>query len=297
MEYNLSSGELLRLLDGDAISDEQRAAILTKLIDLELEKPEAEVDQNLIDECFAYLEELSEEPPKTEEELQAGLLRISFRAPMPIPMNRVRRRRPAAVIASALLVTAILVGSVLNLSQIAQENRHQETLSRWKNRLTELQLLHALQNADSQPNLLDELSGADPNLPAEARTSAYPSVAAWLTAEQLPNGTLYPDALPDGTRPKIIRHTVYEDGTFQAMFLYETAGIRFFVTDRDLAQYVLTGEQQRVAVGNCVFGVFQRSDGAYRANYQTGPYAYCLLAGDERTLLLTLYSIHGTGAG
>lgn len=296
MERKITSGELLRLLDGDAISDEQRAAILAKLIDLELEKPEAEVDRKLIDECFAYLAELSEEEPKTDEELQAGLLRISFRAPTPRPMHRHRRMRPAMVLAAALLTAALFLGAALNLAGTAKENRQKETLARWEKHLLELQLLHTLQGDQSSES--GDTVSTDPSLPslpAEERSDTYSSVSVWLSKEHMPGNTLYLDALPDGAHPDRILHTVFADGTFQASFSYEGAGIQFLVTNRNVAQYAHTGEQQRFTVGNCVFSVFQRTDGRYQANYQTGSYAYSLTANDEQTLLLTLYCIRGTG--
>lgn len=294
----MTSGELLRLLDGDAVSDEQRAAILAKLIDLELEKPEEEVDRLLIDECFAYLEELSNDHPKTEDELQAGLLRISFRAPMPASMRRSSRLRPMIAAAAMLLTVTLLLGAALNLAIAAKENRRQETLAHWNNHRLEMQLLFSLQgDASETPGANANGNGnVEPEDPAAGeRAEVYADTASWLFAEQLPRDMLYPDILPDGTPPGNIRHTRYEDGTFRTVFSYESAGITFLVTDRDVAQYGLTSGQRRFSVGNCVFGVFQRTDGMYQANYLSGTLAYSLTSPTEQTLLLTLLCLHGTG--
>ena len=57
MPRALTSADLLHLLDGDAISDVQRAAILTRLIDLELAKPQDEVDLRLVNEFIGKLGE------------------------------------------------------------------------------------------------------------------------------------------------------------------------------------------------------------------------------------------------
>ena len=291
MDRNTTSADLLHLLDGDAISDEQRAAILTRLIDLELAKPQDEADLRLINECFAYLAELSGDEPKSEEELQAGLLRISFRAPMPDSMRRSRRIHPAAVLAAALLTVAIFVGGALSLSSAARTSRERETWERWNDRQQELRLLYALQGTAS-------LSGNGSLPPAFAdgeRVEVYTDVVTWLSTENLPVGLLYLESLPDGSAPDSILHTVSEDGGFCAVLSFDEADVRFLVTDTDTSQYALADGAKRVAVGKCVFGVTVGSDGVYRADCLYGSLGCRLTAPNEQTLLLALYSIRGVG--
>ena len=54
----LKDNDFLTNLNMDNATDRQKIALLNRIIDNELDKPESEVDMTLVDECMAFIADL-----------------------------------------------------------------------------------------------------------------------------------------------------------------------------------------------------------------------------------------------
>ena len=199
----IKSNAFLLRLNMNKATKEQKIQWLCQMIDNETDKPEEEIDFALIDECSAYLRELSDKAAEaTKEQKQRILQQIKAHhnqtatksAKVLRPNWKTARKVVAIAIAAVLLLT-------LTLSVIAKVKGYS---SAWE---------YIRENAkvffDMSPG--NTVTDGEITLIKNDGVVAYKSIEELLESEGL--DIMYPSELPDGVRIKKISQQIIDKET------------------------------------------------------------------------------------
>ena len=198
-------------------SDDQIRLWLFAIIQAELEKDDAEVDQELIDECSDCEAFLSHNNPEiTREEYAIGLARIKAKAqatqaesPNVTVQTKPKRRR--FMRGAVFILAATLAVTILSVSVVAAFNGS----AAWEFIMANIKQIVGMEPGES-------LHGEKVTLVKGDLVAEYDSVEDALKAGGF-EGMLYPTAFPEGIRiERIIYTNVGTDEKYRLNFVFNT---------------------------------------------------------------------------
>ena len=177
-------------LDMNRATKEQKIQWLCQIIDNETEKPEDEIDFALIDECSAYLRELSgKEAEATQEQKTRILQQIKAHhnqtATGSAKELRPNWRKAGKIVAIAAMVAALLISTLTVIAKVSGYS------SAWEYVKENIQKVLGLDAGD-------RVNDGGITLIKNDDVVAYHSIEELLESEGL--DILYPAELPDGVR-------------------------------------------------------------------------------------------------
>ena len=281
---SIKSNAFLLGLNMNKATKEQKIQWLCQMIDNETDKPEEEIDFALIDECSAYLRELSDKPAEaTKEQKQRILQQIKAHhnqiattksAKVLRPRWKTVRKVVGIAIAAVLLLT-------LTLSVIAKVNGYS---SAWEYVKENIQKIIGLDAGD-------RMNEGEITLIKNDGVVAYKSIEGLLQAEDY--DIMYPSDLPEGVEIlQLYHHTINEEHTVYS----------FVFTDTNISVAVSTipniwGEDlekcEVFETENMKFYTRQRADMSYQAIGYDGFYEYQISCNDYDALTIILNGIKG----
>ena len=230
----IKSNAFLLGLDMNRATKEQKIQWLCQMIDNETDKPEEEIDFALIDECSAYLRELSDKPAEaTKEQKQRILQQIKAHhnqiattksAKVLRPRWKTVRKVVGIAIAAVLLLT-------LTLSVIAKVNGYS---SAWEYVKENIQKIIGLDAGD-------RVNDGNITLTKHDGVVTYNSIEELLQEEGY--DIMYPSELPEGVQiTKILEQVVSDERTvycymFSDQNISITASTIYSILEEDLEKH------------------------------------------------------------
>lgn len=298
MKKDLSTDQLISELNDASITNKKKTDILMKIIDLESEKPDANME--LIEECFDYLEFLtnSEAELEARKEQLPDLLRRTYQkaadmeddsndqiVPQIRPAVRRRRFRKAGI--AAAIIAAVLLISMTSLTVIARVNGYDSTWE-WLSKHWEEYL--GLNNGEQMT--IDGIT-----VIRETETIIYPDIESWLKEENL--NILYPADLPEDVRLDHINQSARGEGEVSITLVFNTPEVIFNAQNYDLSSFEIHEEDMEIIEADGYrFGILYIPDisemvCAYNAYFTVDNFAYIIGCQDRDTLLILINHLKG----
>lgn len=279
----IKSNAFLLGLNMNKATKEQKIQWLCQIIDNETDKPEDDMDFALIDECSAYLRELSDKAAEaTKEQKQRILQQIKAHhnqtaqksAKVLRPNWKTTRKVVAIAIAAALILT-------LTLSVIAKVKGYSSAWEYVKDNLQKIAGMDAGDRVNDEGITLIKNDGV----------VAYKSIEELLESEGL--DILYPSELPEGVQiTKILQQVILEEKvTYCYQFTNQTLSVTASTTSKllpeDLERY------ESYCMADMIFYIKNLSNGLYQAVGYNGKYEYIVSTNDYDQLLIILNGMKG----
>lgn len=270
-------------LDMNRATKEQKIQWLCQMIDNETDKPEDEIDFALIDECSAYLRELSDKAAEATKEQKRRILQQikahhNQTAKGPAKVLRPSWKTPRKILAIAIIAALILFST---LTVIAKVNGYSNA---WEYVTDNLQKIICL-------NAGDRVNEGNITLIKGGESIAYSSIEELLQTEGY--DILYPTTLPEGIEiTKVSQQIVSEDYViysihFTDLDLSIAASTKSNVSPDDLKKYEL------LIATNMIFHIRKLSDGSYQAVGYDDQYEYVVSINDYDKLITILNGMRG----
>ena len=270
----LKDNDFLTNLNMDNATDRQKIALLNRIIDNELEKPESEVDMTLVDECMAFIADLEGNKfQKTDDELTANLQKIMFGesrkgSATQIPPNSKGFKQYAKsfsiLIAATLALVALLAVAA---SFFPTESTSAPTTT------AAPQMIHP-------QDVVICIDGIE--------TAAYSSVDALLKGENL--NVSYPSKFPTDIRLERVDLWRHENNQVDLTLHFNTTDLQFQVCSNELFSDSSEGKQEltHFTVAEFMFTLYRLENGTYEATCTVGEYAYRITCINYADLILML---------
>ena len=294
MKKETSVDQLLRQLEDDSITNDQKADILAMIIDIESEKPEA--DMVLIQECFDYLEVLK----NSEEEIAERKERISYHlqrsyqkaADGSAPFKNLdffkiqqhppaRKRRIRTIGVAAAVFVSILLLVATSLTVIARVNGYGNMWDWLSDHLNEI--FHF------NPGETKTVDGI--TVVRENDSKVYPNIESWLQEESW--GIKYPSVLPDDVKIERIILSTRGEGEFSIAWVFNSPDVHFLAQNYDLSNFKITGDMEIVEANGYQFGILSTLEGGYQAFCTINDFAYVIECAERDTLLTLINHLKG----
>ena len=278
---SIKNNTFLLGLDMNRATREQKIQWLCQIIDNETDKPEDEMDFALIDECSAYLRELSDKAAKATKEQKQRILQ-QIKAHHNQTANHVAKvlrpnwRKIGKIVAIAAAVATILVST---LTVLAKVNGYS---SAWEYVTENLQKIAGL-------NAGDRVNEGNITLTKHDGVVTYSSIEELLQKEGY--DIMYPSDLPEGVRiTKISEQVINEE---YIIYCYKFTDENLFVmvstVDRvlpeDLKEYKLLENNAMSAY------LISKDTGDCQIVAYDGKYEYLIYGSDYNVLIEILNSM------
>lgn len=273
-DKNLKNNDFLVSLNIDHATDEEKIALLNRIIDNELEKPENEVDMALVDECMAFIADLDGDKfKKRDDELDEGLKKITSHKEdkKPTVFGKFFSDRKRLI----KTITGIAAALVLIFTSIIIITRYGE--------LSDLISTNTAGTVDQGENNPPQPTADYITFVKEDQASTYASIEELLQTEQL--DIMYPAALPPNVKIDKVVQTSYDDTQFELSFVFSSVSIEFTVTNCNLSDYEVTDQHAVFTVNGHQFSYFVNAEGTFQVNCITDKYAYRLICSNYDDLI------------
>ncbi len=264
---------------------EQKIHWLCQIIDNETDKPEDEIDFALIDECSAYLRELSEKAAEATKEQKRRILQQikahhNQTATKSAKVLRPNWRKVGRIVAIAATVATILLST---LTVLAKVNGYS---SAWEYVKDNLQKIASMDSGD-------RVNDGGITLIKNDGVVAYKSIEELLESEGL--DIMYPSELPEGVQiTKVLEQIISEENT---VYCYQFNDYNLSVL-ASTAQSVSLGDLQKYEIletETMVFYFEQTTDDVYQVIGVDTKYEYRICCDDYDVLIEILNGMKRIG--
>ena len=275
----IKSNAFLLGLDMNKATKEQKIQWLCQMIDNETDKPEEEIDFALIDECSAYLRELSDKTAEaTKEQKQRILQQIKAHHNQTATTKSAKVLRPTwktprKIIAIAATIVLLLA---LTLTVIAKVNGYS---SAWEYVKDNLQRIAGMGAGD-------RVNEDGITLIKNDEIVAYESIEELLEKEKL--DILYPSELPNSVQIKGITQQFVDENNIIYSVYFTDVNLSMVVSDKVTVSQKDLQKYEPYTIKNVVFYIYQRIDMSYQAVWYDGVYEYQICCKDYNALLTIL---------
>ena len=265
-------------------SDDQIRLWLFAIIQAEIEKDDAEIDEELIDECSDCEAFLSHSNPEiTQEEYAIGLAKIKERAQAiqadgsNVTVQAKPKKRRFVRVAVYFLAAALGI-AILSVSVVAAFNGSVA----WEFITTNIQQILGMEPGDTLES--DKVTLVKGDLVAE-----YDSVEKALKAGGF-EGILYPTQLPEGVKIKKILHTNDgHEGKYKLTFVFNSNTIsycvfnygKYNIDNNDLVETITIHDKEFKII-------FKPETDCYQAILEYNGFEYVLTNSNYNNLLNTI---------
>ena len=268
-------------------SDDQIRLWLFAIIQAELEKDDAEIDEELIDECSDCEAFLSHSNPEiTQEEYAIGLARIKERAQAmqaegSIVTVQAKPKKRRFMRVAAYILAAALAVAILSVSVVAAFNGS----AAWEFIVENIGWIWNANPGDLTDNGKITLIKGE-------MISEYDSVEDALVAGDF-EGILYPTALPDGVIvSQIIQSHNGNEEKYDLSFVFEPSEISYGVSNYELIGKENWNGATEIFLNNNVFYVVYSTDlDVYQAGCYHNGFEHILKSSNYDDLIKILSSM------
>ena len=275
---SIKSNAFLLGLNMNKATKEQKIQWLCQMIDNETDKPEEEIDFALIDECSAYLRELSDKAAEaTKEQKQRILQQIKAHhnqtATKTAKILRPNWRKMGRIVSIAATVVALLLST---LTVLAKVNGYS---SAWEYVKENIQKIIGMDAGD-------RVNDGNITLTKHDGVVTYNSIEELLQEEGY--DIMYPSELPEGVQiTKILEQVVSEERTVYCyQFSDENLSVWVSTTSKILPEDLEKSEE--FSATNIKFYFRQRADLSYQAIGYNSGYEYQIYCDDYDVLIKIL---------
>lgn len=279
----IKSNAFLLGLNMNKATKEQKIQWLCQIIDNETDKSEDEIDFALIDECSAYLRELSDKAAEATKEQKRRILQQikahhNQTAQKSAKVLRPSWKTPRKIIAIAATIVLLLA---LTLTVIAKVNGYSNA---WEYVKENIQKIIGMDAGD-------RVNAGNITLTKHDGVVTYASIEELLQEEGY--DIMYPSELPEGVRiTKISQQIIIENDVlysihFTNIELSMVVSNKTTVSDVDLQKY------ESFKTANMTFYLKKFSNGVYQAIGNDGKYEYMISFNDYDSLMIILNGIKG----
>ncbi len=257
----------------ESATDEQKVRALNIIIDRELEKPENEVDMELVRSCMDTIENIHGGVRKrSNKELKENLKRITS-SQSEHHYSTFKYKRFVRVASIMLMVMVVLGMSVTVMARVAGYSSTFEWVS----------------------DHIEEILGWSPGTHEKEgitiyrgeSSKYYDTIEELLISENL--DILYPSSLPNGIKLRSVSITEYDGNKFTLTFIFNTDSIGISVFNYDLSSHIFDTEDT-ITINGIEYSISQFPEW-YQADYVTEKYAYTIMSDDYDSLIDLLNSM------
>ena len=268
-------------------SDDQIRLWLFAIIEAELEKDEAEIDQELIAECSDCEALLSHSNPEiSQEEYALGLARIKEKAQAAqakganVTVQAKPKKRRFMRVAGYFLAAALAV-SILTVGVVAAFNGS----AAWEFITTHIQQILGMESGDTLES--DKVALVKDDLVAE-----YDSVEEALKAGGF-EGILYPTELPEGVRIERIVHLNNGNANMHEIsFMLNSPNISYRIFNSKKHQMDSWSAIETLTINNRVYIIAYMQDiQQYQAGCYHNGYEHIIMASEYENLISIINSM------
>ena len=279
----IKSNAFLLGLNMNKATKEQKIQWLCQMIDNETDKPEDEMDFALIDECSAYLRELSDKAAEaTKEQKQRILQQIKAHhnqtAQGPANVLRPSWKTPRKIIAIAATIVLLLA---LTLTVIAKVNGYSNA---WEYVTENFQKIFGLDAGD-------RMNDNGITLIKQDSVVSYDSIEELLQIEGY--DILYPSELPDGIVVTKISQQIIDEDYILYSFQFTDSNLSVVVSTRyNISQEDLSNDK-RLDISTLTTYLVKQESGIYQAVGYDNKYEYLFYCTDYDVLIKILNGMKG----
>ena len=279
-QEDVKSNAFLLGLDIKNMTKEQKIQWLCQIIDNETDKPEEEIDFALIDECSAYLRELSDTTEEaTQEQKQRILQQIKARHNQPTAkILHPRWNNPKRIVAIALAAAMML--SISIVAVIAKVKGYS---SAWEYVIENIQNVN-----DMAPG--ETIESGEITLIKNDSVIVYQSIEELLQTEGY--DILYPSELPEDIKALELYYHRVDDEHMVYAFKFTDINLSFAissvptVSSEDLKKY------ERMENNIWSAYLVEKENGDYQLIGFDGKYEY-LICHNDYEILINIFSCMG----
>ena len=281
----IKSNAFLLGLNMNKATKEQKIQWLCQMIDNETDKPEDEIDFALIDECSAYLRELSDKAAEaTKEQKQRILQQIKAHhnqtAQKSAKVLRPSWKTPRKIIAIAATIVLLLA---LTLTVIAKVNGYSNA---WEYVKENLQRIAGMDAGD-------RVKEGNITLTKHDGVVTYASIEELLQEEGY--DIMYPSVLPEGVQITKISEQIISEN--HILYCYKFTDENLFVTASTKPNLLQEDLEKYEQLNNNLITAYflEKENGEYQIVGYDNKYEYLIYGGNYDVLVKILNGMKGTG--
>ena len=279
----IKSNAFLLGLDMNKATKEQKIQWLCQMIDNETDKPEDEIDFALIDECSAYLRELSDKAAEaTKEQKQRILQQIKAHhnqtATKSAKVLRPSWKTPRKIIAIAATIVLLLA---LTLTVIAKVKGYS---SAWEYVKDNLQKIAGMDAGD-------RVNEGNITLTKHDGVVTYNSIEELLQEEGY--DIMYPSVLPEGVQIANISQAIVTVDYYIYSIQFTDSAISITVSSGKRVSFDDVNRYEKYETKEMLFYIEEVSENFYQATGCNGAYEYVICCDDYNKLITILNGMKG----
>ncbi len=279
-------------LNMEQASQEELLAWLSAIIESETDKPEAEQDRALIEECILYMDELmAEEVVCSEEELQARLVQIKAQAVADaeqeaprariLPMKqKCRRRLVKSMIAVAACLCLLLSG--ISVAANWQEEPEPDSFAAFLKR--GMAWLRGKEPGETYTE-------GNTTLVQMGEVITYPSLRALMESGK--HDCMVYNYLPEGIKLEEIIEERKTDTRYKLIFDFDQPTVMMSICNYEAVSNEALLKYPSYRATNLVFYIIESDGASYRAIGYANGYEYQVACTDYNELIKILDSMKG----
>lgn len=264
--------------------------LLHRILETEMQKSPKDMDLDLIDECFAQIDELVGEGPKqSQSALQAKIKEITATPTGKVTRTIHKARRRNAVDTKNrhrarnfwIAFAACLVLLFSSVSVAAHLQGYNNAWDFITHKFIEIFNLDAGESLDT----------GNITLIMEDERVSYASVDDMLRTENL--NILYPSYIPEGTSLQSVRKYINDDGTYKYVFMFSNEAFSIMIKNHYTYSTSNVQEWEEHDMGDFQFYVKDLKNNAYQAVCQLNGFEYVINHNDYAELIQIIESMKG----
>ena len=272
--------------DDNSTAQDREIERLLDIIDREIEKPDEEIDYDLIEECTARLDELTPlERPYTDEDIEKNLQKLKDDIRKTEESAKIRSaptanrwNRPWIKVASAIAACFVVCFSTLSI--VAKNQGYGNT---WEFVVTNARKIMGMDSGTQTRE--DKITLIKPT-----ENITYLNIEELLREENLP--ILYPSNLPENLTIKEVRQVFQNDGKYTLIFVFSNRDYNYKVFNY-YRQENYTEYTEIYRVNDKEFYIIQLDENSYLSVIQYNGYEYVIQCCDFDSLTTILNSMKG----
>lgn len=259
---------------------------LHRLLELEMSKPPKDMDLDLIDECFAQIDELAGEGPKHSSAVIQTKIKAILGTPVSKASRTSKKSRPIAATDTKnrhrvrnffIILAASLVLLYSSLTIAAKVQGYDNAWDLISQKFIEIF------NLDSG----EALEEGNITLVMDGNHIQYSSISQLLIAENL--DIMYPSELPSNITITAVQKIVRDDSSVSYLFMFSNNNLSMVVNDHYSFDISTVSNYEEQNYGDYMFYVKTLKNGNCQAICHHNGYEY-LITGDDYTHLLQIIS-------
>lgn len=276
--------EYLRKIHLYCYEDVQEFLAIHKLLEEEMEKPESEMDKDLIEECLNYVEVVMGEDSNTNEEtLETKYQEVMAKAAQPqasVPTKIIRgKKRSVRKFFYILAATITILFTALTITaKICGYNNAWEFVYQKAVEIMGLDIGEILE----EENI---------TLICNETIESFPTFEAFLENEGL--NIIFPQPLPHNLKIQNIFKHSFVDGRCSYTILFNNENISIIIRNYQSVDLETLNNAEVYYYNDMNFYVENFPEGGHQALYNDGTYEYALNSKDHNILLSFLQNMKG----